>query len=392
MWHEHEPVFARRIKGLLRKRSKGQESWPFYHLCQEFNYDNKMPAQKFVTIDVGSAWTKGFLVNVTAENQVSIEKSARLPTSLGDIPYAAGLLLSKIGCQEASKLFVSHLSEVEKIAREEKGDFVKEEESKDKLVNFLKLSDADPVILDGGAANLREDFVAENIGKFLTFPANEIGVENFLGNRAVRPHVLPKGPKELELEEAILRASFASLLSARDKNKKVLLAVSGGIISGTPRLSRVALLILDVLEKGMAAQVFFDREFFLPSFGALLTRYEQLQTASTGPWFESLGALISLGGSCEVSLDWGYSQIQQVETEDGEISLIPAPVSQRINLTFTAGSKEKKSFCVLGGSLGIILDARSKPLPLAFGQEASRHKVAAWQREIEKAEITKEAF
>jgi len=350
----------------------------------------RMTGQKFITIDVGSTWTKAFLVNVTAETRIDIEKSSRLPTSRGELPYAINILLSNLGEKETPKIFVSRLPEVEKIAEEQKGDFVKEESAKQALANFLKEASSETVILDGGAANLEQDFSAVGSGKFLSFPFSEIYLENFFGNRKVRSHILPKDTKELEIEEAFLRTSFMKAVAGRDK--KILIAATGGILSGTPKLSRLGLLILDILEENVVAQVFFDREFFLPSFGALLVRHQQLQVAMVGDWFESLGALVSLGGPAAVTLDWGYSQVQQVELESDEVSLIPAPAGQKIDLTFTKEPKEKKGFTITGGSLGILLDSRLKPLSLTFGQESSRNRVAAWRQELEKAELTKEAF
>jgi len=345
--------------------------------------------EKFITIDIGSTWSKLFIVSLDPQNVLSVERSIRLPTSIGDLSITVRSLLSQIPVGEGPKLFVSNLEGVEKLAKDSGAEFIKEEEVREGLANFLKEADSDCIILDAGATNLAADFVAENVGKFLTFPINEITLENFFGNRRFRPHILPKNTKELEIEEAFCRSYLGVRFSARPKNQKVLVAASGGVISGTPSLARAALLILDILEEGDVAQVFFDREFFLPSFGALLARYKQLQAVNLGAWFESLGAFVSLGGTPQVSLDWGYSEVQAVELGAEEISLIPAPASQRITLSFNAppASKEKKSFLISGGSLGILLDARSKPLPLTFGQEASRNKIVAWQKELEKVAI-----
>ncbi|OGY22072.1 MAG: hypothetical protein A2126_02170 [Candidatus Woykebacteria bacterium GWB1_45_5] len=345
--------------------------------------------QKFVTIDIGSSWTKLFLVNLDEQNLLNVERSVRLPTSLDDLSITINSLLSQIPKENGPKIFVSNLEGVEKLAKEAKAEFVKEEEATGHLTNFLREADSDCVVLDAGASNLGSHFVTEAVGKFLTFPINEITLENFFGNRRFRPHILPKNTKELEIEEAYARNYLAECFSGRPKEKKVLVAASGGPISGTPSLVRAALLISDILGAGDVAQVFFDREFFLPSFAALLARYKQLEAANLGAWFEPLGAFVSLGGSSQLSLDWGYSETQEAELGPDEISLIPAPTGQRINLSFTLppAAKEKKTFSVTGGSLGILLDARAKPLPLSFGQETSRHQVAAWQKEVEKVAV-----
>jgi len=347
---------------------------------------------KFVTIDIGSAWTKAFLVAVDSENRVSVEESARLPTSQGDQALVTKLLLTKISAINTPKLFVSHLPEVENLAKKQGGDYVEEAQAAEFLVRFLKKSDANVTVLDAGASNLKESMKAEDIGKYLTFQTNAISLENFFGKKRFKPHILPADTKELEIEEAFLRANLANKLSNQNTNKKITLAATGGIISGTPRLSRIALLILDILGPGIVAQLVFDREFFLPSFGALLARYKQLQIGSPGGWLEELGTFVSLSGKNTVELDWGYSQMQQVELSVGEISLIPAPAGQKIKLTLFPSKKERTEYGIGGGSLGIVLDARPKPLELTFGQAASRKQMGQWLKELEQAEINKEAF
>lgn len=345
--------------------------------------------QKFITVDIGSSWTKLFLANLDEQNLLSVEKSYRLPTSLGDLSIATNLLLSKLPSSQEPKIFVSNLEGVEKLAKNVGAEFVKEVDVKEPLSNFLREAGSDLAMLDAGAGNLSTHFSTEDVGKYLTFSINDITLENFFGNRRFRSHILPKNIKELEIEEAYARTYLSEKFNGRVKENKVLIAASGGVLSGAPSLTRVAILISDILESGDVAEVSFDREFFLPSFGALLSRYKQLEAANLGSWFEPLGTFISLGGAGKVSLDWGYSQVQEVELGSGEISLIPAPAGQRIDLglTFPISSKEIRKISVNGGTLGILLDARTKPLPLVFGQEASRHQVASWQKEIEKVEI-----
>ena len=351
-----------------------------------------MQEQKFLTIDIGSAWSKAFLVSVDSENKLEVEKSSRLPTSWGDLPYVIGELKKKISAEKLQTIYVSHLPEVEAIAAKEKVDFVSEKDAAEALAKFFKKSDSFLTILDGGASNLHENIEPETIGKFLTFQSSSIFLENFFGKRRFRAHILPTDTKELEIEEAFLRSIFQNKFTDTPVNKKLLVLVTGGVLSGSPRLSRLALLILDTLGSDVTAQILFDREFFLPCFGALLAKYKQVHMVTTGSWLEDLGAFISLGDSKKIELDWGFSQVQQVELSDGEISLIPAPKEQKIKLSVFLSKKEKKEHTVNGGNLGIVLDARSRPLPLTFGQADSRNLMSKWFKELEQAEINKEVF
>jgi hypothetical protein len=351
-----------------------------------------MPDQKFVTVDIGSAWTKAFLVNLDSGGNLSIAKSKRLPTSWGDFSITTNFLLTSVAEAGAEKIIVSHFPEIEKLAKKLGASFVSEEASASSLVKYFKVKNSNFFILDAGASSLRESFQAENIGKYLTFQSSLIYLENFVGEKRLKPHILPSNTKELEVEEGFVRSNFSSKLTGRNKAKQALMAVTGGAISGTPRLSRTALMLLDTLGKEEVAQVVLDREFFLPSFGALLASFKQLHTSGWGSWLEPLGAFVSLGGALGVELDWGYSQLQKVELEEGEISLIPAPHEQKIKLKTGNKKNEKKNFEITGGSLGVLLDSRSKPLPLSFGQASSRKLMSNWLKQIEQAELNKEAF
>ena len=351
-----------------------------------------MSVQKFLTFDIGSAWTKAFLVNIDAQNTLNIEQSARLPSSWGDFSVSVKLLQAKFPTKDVTKIFVSHLPEIETLAKKEGATFVKEQDAAYSLVQYLKKSDTNVTILDGGASNLHETAQAEDIGKYLTFPSSAIYLENLIGKKKFKPHLLPTDIKEVEIEEAFLRTIFADKLANLVAHKKILIAVTGGMISGSPRLSRTALLILDSMGPGTLAQVIYDREFFLPSFGALLAKYKQLQVSTPGEWLDDLGLFASLGGPQKIELDWGFSQVQKVELADGEISLIPAPKNQKIKLTLPFHKNDKRHYNIFGGSLGVVLDARSKPLPLVFGQATSRKLMTSWFKELEQAEINREAF
>ena len=124
-----------------------------------------MPDQKFITIDIGSAWTKAFLVKLDPENRINIENSLRLPTSWGDFSISVDNLLSKFSQKDSPKTFVSQFAEVETLAAKEQGSFVKEEEAASHLAKYFKIGHQNVSIIDGGASNFKGVFPAEEIGK-----------------------------------------------------------------------------------------------------------------------------------------------------------------------------------------------------------------------------------
>jgi len=286
---------------------------------------------------------------------------------------------------------VRSLEEAEKVDKEAGGEFFEKKKAAETLKNFFKKRDFEVIVLDGGTGGFENRIETGEIGKFLSFSINEISLENFLGNRLLRPHTIPKNIKELEIEEAVLRNILAKNLQEATNKKQFTIVGTGGLISGTPSVSRLANLFLDILGVGDVAAILFDREFFLFSFGALLAKYKQLQIVKTGDWLDNLGAFFSLGSPSKVTLDWGYSQVQEVQLEKDEIALIPVPLQQKIGVGFSSNN-EKRHVSVFGGSLGLVLDARAKPLQLTFGQHESRNKVAAWLKNLENTKMIEEAF
>ncbi|OGY23151.1 MAG: hypothetical protein A2172_02110 [Candidatus Woykebacteria bacterium RBG_13_40_15] len=348
-----------------------------------------MPDQRFLTIDIGSTWTKAFQTAIDSENFLNIEKSFRLPTAREDLLLSTETLLANFSEKELPKIFVSSLPEAEGLAKKLKAEFVREEGVSKFLVDFFKSAETNIVLFDAGSIVLQTEAEPRDVGKYLTYPVDEISLENLLGNRKYRPHILPNSPKDLEVEEAFLRNALGKILPEKSKKKLTIIA-TGGLVSGTPSMSRLALIVLDVLREHEVAEVFFDRDFFLPSFGTLLATYKQLQVVTPGPWLDRVGAFISLGGPLPLKLDWGYSQLQEIELSKDEIALVPASREQTINLSFLI-EKEKHNFSVNGGSLGILLDSREKPLALSFGQESSRVSVSLWHQMLEKTK-NEEAF
>ena len=353
-----------------------------------------MPEQKFITIDIGSAWTKVFLVSIDTKNTLNLDKSLRLPTATHDPALSANLLLEELGKVDAPKIFVSSLKHAQEVAKSYNAELVKEEDITRALLDFFKIPSLDLVIFDGGATGLSslassevpatgEKLEIKEIGKFLPFLIGDINLENFLGNRMHFPHIIPKNSKELDIEEAIIRNLLSPKISGKQSKKDKFLLLTGGLLSDTPSINRIASLVADCLDAPEVVRVLLDRKFFLPSFGALLTAYKQLKVAVPGPWLEILGTFVSLGAPLPVKLDWGYSQEQQIELSANEIVAIPAGQNQKIDLEITLG-KEKKSSQIFGGSLGILFDAREKPLVLTFGQDSSIKKVANWKQTFDK--------
>ena len=343
-----------------------------------------IPIDSFIILDIGTAWTKAFLVD--PKETLKVKVSAKLPTSTEDLRYSANLLINKLkqNSKNPKILITSAFSEANSLEKELDASFVTKEQVNKELFEWFTLQSLEnPIILDGGANNFLRNLRAADIGAYLSFPIGEKDLENYIGNKTMRLSSIPEDKNHLEIEEAVLRASFNLYPDFHNPTKFNSVVITGGILSWSTKPTRLALLLLDLMSGGKVVQVFQDKSAFLNSFGALI--YHKKVFKQKNDILRNLGSIVSLGGGGKVALDYGLSDIQEVTISENEIALIPALSSQSVKITLF--SEPKRVFQVSGGEWGVILDGRVKPLPLQFGQVRTRQAVTSWQRALEKVEV-----
>lgn len=340
---------------------------------------------KTIILDVGKSWTKAFSVS-NDKNKLVIDKKVSLPTTIGDLSFSVDRLLKDLKATKQTPFIVTGaLPEAEGLAKNLEGHYVDAYNAQSSFSQWLgKSGFKSPVLLDTGEYSYAANLKINQIGAFLTAEVNETDIENYFGNKSLKPQAIPITPSELEIEEAFYRVAFAQNRPFLNAKNVVNILVTGAFFSIAPQKSNLALILLDILSKGRVAQIKLDRSQFLHGFGALLQKHPEIADWET-TFLQDLGAFISFGGKGRVMLDYGFTENQELEIVEDEIALIPAPSKQKIEITFM--DKEKKRYLLHGGSFGVLLDGRIKPLKLAFGRIESREAMKRWQGAIEKVEM-----
>lgn len=341
---------------------------------------------KTFVLDIGKSWTKGFLVE-NDKNKLQISKKASLPTSNGDISFTVNRLFQLLKVTKDSKVIVTGpLPEAEVLAKNLDVIYISEEDAKAEVKKYLvKEGFKNPIILDTSDYSFNPTIKINQIGAFLTSELTEVDIENYFGNKSIRPHSIPDEVSELEIEEALFRVAFSrnsDFLSAKEVANVV---ITGAFFSLAPKQSKLALVILDILAKGKVAQVKLDRQIFLVGFGALLKKFPNIADWEND-FLQDLGGFVSFGGAGKVMIDYGFTENQEISIVEDEIALVPASAKQKLELTFL-DSKEKRKLSLNGGAFGVLLDGRIKPLKLAFGRIKSREDIKKWQSAIDKLEM-----
>jgi hypothetical protein len=235
---------------------------------------------------------------------------------------------------------------------------------------------------------------------------------NRILNKALRPMTVPDTNEDLLLEQAVAReaisltveraskrwldsgASYPGLLPPVD-----LIVGRGGVLSQAPQLRQAALLLLDALQPTGVCALALDKASLLPQLGALAS-VEPLAAAQVvaRDGFINLGTVISVVGTARqgavalrVKMEYHDGQIIELEVPYGALEVMPLPqghkavVELRPSSRFDVGLGKKGrggTTEVEGGSVGIIVDARGRPLSLPGHKERARKKIQEWMWEV----------
>lgn len=264
-----------------------------------------------------------------------------------------------------------------------------------------------------------------NIVRWVPWALDEQTVRNRIKNKMIRPTTIPQTLDELVLEQAIAREalrlaflhhkSLATGLkgvrqqrtisdifeqqqtgrSLIDLRRLDLIVGSGGILSHAPRRAQSMLMMVDAYEPLGCTLLSVDSIFMMPHLGVLSNVSEQ---AATDVFLRDcliyLGTCVApigqdaAGSPCAtftVSFTDGRTPISG-ELSFGDLQLIPLGADQAATLSIRpaatvdvgAGKGQALTREVRGGAVGLLLDARGRPLQLAESPEARHAQLRRW--------------
>jgi uncharacterized protein (TIGR01319 family) len=259
--------------------------------------------------------------------------------------------------------------------------------------------------------------------RWVHFDMDERELRNRVKNKMIRPTTIPQTKEALVFEQAVAREAlrlayiqhkeFATTLKGVQQQRTVgdtfsqeiggqtivnnmkldLLVASGGVLSHAPRMHQTAMMLVDAFEPEGFTRLAKDSIFMMPHLGVLAEVHAQAAVEV----FERdcliyLGTCIAPKGlgkpgkrcfSYEIK---GKTLNESGEMTFGEIKLLPlAPgetamvkVEPARGFDVGAGPKKPIEREVKGGTVGLILDARGRPLSLPEQRDACQRTIASW--------------
>jgi hypothetical protein len=238
---------------------------------------------------------------------------------------------------------------------------------------------------------------------------DEEEARTILHNRQLHPYTVPQDQQELWVDLAVVRELMRSTLdiafplwdtgSHRHANNNLMppidpVLVSGGGIVHTPRPGQALLAILDGLQPTGISTILMDVNRSASAIGAI-AGVKPLAAASAldASTLVSLGTTISPVGKArqgdtilrmhikydtggELDVDAHFGEIEIWPLIPGQRATIDLRPNRRFDVGFGPGRAGKVK--ASGGLVGLIVDARGRPLQLPHNAEARRRLLNGW--------------
>ncbi len=277
-------------------------------------------------------------------------------------------------------------------------------------------------------SNVLAEAGLDNIMRWVPFTIDEQTLRNRIKNKMVRPTTIPQSLDELQIEHAIAREAlrlalihhkslatglkgvqqertisdvFEQRTSGKtliDLRKLDLIVGSGGILSHAPRRIQSMLMMVDAYEPLGVTTLSVDSIFMMPHLGVLSTVNEQAATdVFVRDCMVYLGTCIAPigqgkdGERCadyEVALPDG--RIEKGTLAFGDLKLFSLTRDQQATVTMQPakqvdlgnGPGQSLTQTVQGGVVGLMLDARGRPLQLPAEPTARVAMLTRWYNAV----------
>ncbi len=246
----------------------------------------------------------------------------------------------------------------------------------------------------------------KRIARWLTFDISEAELRQYVLDKMIQPRLLPYTERELELEHALAREAIFLALQQPGAELGTLphldlILGAGGVLAHAPRYGQAALMMLDTIQPRSVSSLVLDTVALAPQLGVVATvdPVAAVQATENDAVLQRLGTVVSPFGKAEdgepalkLQVDYMDGRKKTMEVSYGSIEVIPLAANEQAMLTlFPArtidvglgpGEQARAGEAIEGGIIGLIIDARGRPLSLPSDATYRRAKLAQWRQAI----------
>jgi hypothetical protein len=251
--------------------------------------------------------------------------------------------------------------------------------------------------------NLLAQVGPKSIAAWLPTEVERAEIRNYVANKKLFPQTVPMTGIELHLEQAIARevvrytmhdAAETWAQSGEKLPAFKLILLRGGVFANTSRPGQSVLMLLDAIQPAGLFSVVVDQYGVLPALGALAANDPlAVVQALEGGVLTPLGWVVApMGhgklGKKALTISMESKQIRRLEVEVafGSIEVLPLPQGQSAEVTLQPerrfdigfGPGQGMKLNLHGGAVGLVVDARGRPLDFQRDGTARHDLMRQW--------------
>lgn len=277
-------------------------------------------------------------------------------------------------------------------------------------------------------SNVLADAKLENVMRWLSFELDEKDVRDRIKNKMIRPTTIPQSLDELKIEQAIAREaltlsfeqhkslatglkgvqqtrSIADAFNQEESGKSVInmmeldmIVGSGGVLSHAPRRNQSMSMMIDSFLPEGITMITVDSIFMMPHLGVL----SQINEVAATEVFHKdcliyLGTCIAPRGLTKFGAPvLSYKMTINGQNIDetinfGELKRFPLGIGEEVevelnptkNFDVGAGMGKKLIKKIKGGTTGVVIDARGRPLTLPEDAVKRKEFITKWNKAMD---------
>ena len=271
-------------------------------------------------------------------------------------------------------------------------------------------------------SNVCAEATMPSVLRWVHFDMVERELRNRVKNKMIRPTTIPQSLESLIFEQAVAREAlrlayiqhkeFATTLKGVQQQRTVgdtfnqevagntivdnmklnLLVASGGVLSHAPRMNQTAMMLVDAFEPEGCTYLAKDSIFMMPHLGVL----SAVHPKAAAQVFERdcliyLGTCIAakgLGKEGKPCFSWSltgdvtdsgtcnFGDLKLIEMGPDQTGTIPCEPVRGFDLG--AGAGKKVTHDVRGGTVGLVIDGRGRPLGLPADRRECQQSMKRW--------------
>ncbi len=264
-----------------------------------------------------------------------------------------------------------------------------------------------------GGEQLLQKRGADTITRWLPEPMSGSEVHGLLINKEMRPVSIPQEARELWLEQALAREALRTTLQVARPGWKPgaaqpyphllplcdTIVVSGGVLAHAPRPGQAVLIVLDGLEPIGVSTLVLDAHGLAPALGnvAAVKPLAAAEALDSGG-FVNLATVVTPVGHArhgdvilKVRVAYDDGSKFSVEVCYGDLEILPLALGQQAVLELRplrrfdvglGGPGKAGKRRVSGGLVGLIIDARGRPLRFPSDPKQRQAQMRRWRWDV----------